>query len=91
MAGSPLSLVVALLAYAGAFCLPTWTWCHVLPLRLGEVLRVSSVVRRTDVALQPTAASTVALWLTDLLTVALAVAPTVLAGVVGTAWALALT
>ena len=115
VAGSPLGIGVALLAYAGAFGLRTWAWCrvlpvltpghawaalhvsllgnHVLPLRLGEVLRVSSVVRRTDVALQPAAASTVTLRLTDLLTVAglaLAFAPTVLAGVVGVPWALAL-
>jgi len=42
---------------------------HVLPLRLGELLRVTSVLRRTELALRPVAASVVALRLTDLLAV----------------------
>ena len=42
---------------------------HVLPLRLGELLRVTSVLRRTELAWRPVAASVVALRLTDLLAV----------------------
>ena len=40
---------------------------HVLPLRLGEVLRVTSVLRRTPLAPQPVIASTVLLRAADLL------------------------
>src|SRR5690606_23850623 len=40
---------------------------HVLPLRLGEVLRVTSVVRRTGVGLGAATASTVSLRAADLL------------------------
>ncbi|MBW3576621.1 MAG: flippase-like domain-containing protein [Actinobacteria bacterium] len=42
---------------------------HVLPLRLGEPLRVASVVRRAGVPLRPAAASVVTLRAADLLTV----------------------
>ncbi len=62
---------------------------HLLPLRLGEALRVSSVARRTDVGWRPALASTALLRLTDLLTVAslaLVFAPAVLPGAVGWRW-----
>ncbi|MDP9022442.1 MAG: lysylphosphatidylglycerol synthase domain-containing protein, partial [Actinomycetota bacterium] len=42
---------------------------HVLPLRLGEPLRVASVVRRAAVPLRPAAASVVTLRAADLLAV----------------------
>ena len=44
---------------------------HVLPLRLGEALRVTSVLRRTDLATAPVVASAVALRAADLLAVLL--------------------
>jgi uncharacterized membrane protein YbhN (UPF0104 family) len=44
---------------------------HVLPFRLGEALRVTSVLRRTDLPLAPVAATTVTLRLADLGSVAL--------------------
>ncbi|MGP3916978.1 lysylphosphatidylglycerol synthase domain-containing protein [Nonomuraea sp. 10N515B] len=44
---------------------------HVLPFRLGEVLRVTSVTRRTHLAARPVIASTVSLRSADLLAVAL--------------------
>jgi uncharacterized membrane protein YbhN (UPF0104 family) len=59
---------------------------HVLPLRLGEVLRVTSVLRRTQLPTRPVAASAVALRLADLLAVlalALAAAPGILIGLAG--------
>jgi uncharacterized membrane protein YbhN (UPF0104 family) len=43
---------------------------HVLPLRLGEVLRVTSVLRRTDLDARPVLASAVTLRAADLLAVA---------------------
>ena len=43
---------------------------HVLPLRLGEVLRVTSVLRRTDLQTRPVVASAVTLRAADLLAVA---------------------
>ncbi|MGE3285785.1 MAG: lysylphosphatidylglycerol synthase domain-containing protein [Pseudonocardia sp.] len=55
---------------------------HVLPLRLGEVLRVTSVLRRTDLAARPVIASTVTLRGADLgavLGLALLAAPGALA------------
>jgi uncharacterized membrane protein YbhN (UPF0104 family) len=65
---------------------------HVLPLRLGEALRVTSVLRRTSVATPGVIASTVALRTGDVLAVlllALVAAPTVLLTVGGTwTWAL---
>lgn len=42
---------------------------HLLPLRLGEALRVTSVLRRTELPVRPVVASTVALRLADLLAV----------------------
>ncbi|MGH3786345.1 MAG: lysylphosphatidylglycerol synthase domain-containing protein [Pseudonocardiaceae bacterium] len=62
---------------------------HVLPLRLGEVLRVTSVLRRTPLAPQPVIASTVLLRAADLLGVlvlaALAV-PGLVAAMAGQWW-----
>ena len=66
---------------------------HVLPLRLGEVLRVTSVLRRTDLAPGPVVASAVTLRLGDLLgllVVAVAATPALLATLVGAAWSVAL-
>ncbi|MGH4023727.1 MAG: hypothetical protein ACRDRV_03995, partial [Pseudonocardiaceae bacterium] len=62
---------------------------HVLPLRLGEVLRVTSVLRRTPLAPQPVIASAVTLRAADLLGVlALAVlaVPGLVAGLIGPWW-----
>lgn len=62
---------------------------HVLPLRLGEVLRVTSVLRRTPLAPQPVIASAVTLRAADLLGVlALAVlaVPGLVTGLVGRWW-----
>jgi uncharacterized membrane protein YbhN (UPF0104 family) len=59
---------------------------HVLPLRLGEALRVTSVLRRTDLPSAPVVASAVALRLGDLLAVgllAVLAAPHVVAAVLG--------
>lgn len=59
---------------------------HVLPLRLGEVLRVTSVVRRTDLPARPVIAGVVALRLSDLLALlwlAAVAAPVVLGRIVG--------
>jgi len=59
---------------------------HVLPLRLGEVLRVTSVLRRTDLPAGPVTASAVSLRLTDVLAVlglAALAAPTLLTDVAG--------
>jgi uncharacterized membrane protein YbhN (UPF0104 family) len=67
---------------------------HVLPLRLGEVLRVTSVTRRTGVPFAAAAASTVTLRAADVLAVvglAAALGPRAAAGLVGTAgWLLML-
>ena len=62
---------------------------HVLPFRLGEILRVTSVVRRTDLRLEPVTATTVTLRLADLLSVAVLalVAVPGLAGELIGAWA----
>lgn len=43
---------------------------HVLPLRLGEPLRILSVVRRADIGVGPATASTVTLRVADLITLA---------------------
>lgn len=62
---------------------------HVLPLRLGEALRVTSVLRRTDLAPGAVTASAVLLRVADLLAVlglAAVAAPGMVAGVLG-AWA----
>ena len=89
VAGAPLTVSAAVLAYAAAFGLRTWAWCHVLPglsagqswaalhvsllgnhllpLRLGEVLRVTSVRRRTALPLAPVLSSAVLLRASDLL------------------------
>lgn len=62
---------------------------HVLPLRLGELLRVTSVLRRTDLAARPVVASAVTLRAGDLLAVgalaAIAV-PGLLSRLVGPWW-----
>jgi uncharacterized membrane protein YbhN (UPF0104 family) len=66
---------------------------HVLPFRLGEVLRVTSVLRRTQLPVAPVVASTVALRATDLLAVvvlAVVAAPTVLNDMIATRWAVLL-
>lgn len=62
---------------------------HVLPLRLGEALRVTSVVRRTDVDLQDATASTVVLRAADVVAVVgigLVVAPGVAMDLMGRWW-----
>jgi len=59
---------------------------HVLPLRLGEALRVTSVVRRTDVSLAAATASTVMLRASDIFAVvglAALLGPQVVDGLVG--------
>ncbi len=59
---------------------------HVLPMRMGEALRPLSVARRTDIALAPAAASTVALRAVDLIAVlglALLVSPALVLGAAG--------
>ena len=59
---------------------------HVLPLRLGEALRVTSVVRRTEVSLATATASTVMLRASDILAVvglAALLGPGVVDGLVG--------
>lgn len=67
---------------------------HVLPLRLGEALRVTSVVRRTGIGFAPATASTVMLRAADILavgTLATALGPRVVGSVVGGhAWLLIL-
>ncbi len=62
---------------------------HVLPFRLGEILRVTSVLRRTSLAVGPVTATTVTLRLADLLSVAVLalVAVPGLAGELIGAWA----
>jgi uncharacterized membrane protein YbhN (UPF0104 family) len=89
----PAGLAGALLAYAAAFALRSWSWRsvlpalsfgqswaalhvsllgnHVLPLRLGEVLRVTSVLRRTGLPARPVTASAVTLRSADVLAVLL--------------------
>jgi uncharacterized membrane protein YbhN (UPF0104 family) len=65
---------------------------HLLPLRLGEALRVTSAVRRTDVGLSAATASTVMLRAADVVAViglAAVLGPRVVAGTTG-AWAWAL-
>ena len=62
---------------------------HVLPLRLGEALRVTSVVRRTDIDVQDATASTVVLRAADVVAVVgigLVVAPGVAMGLLGRWW-----
>jgi uncharacterized membrane protein YbhN (UPF0104 family) len=59
---------------------------HVLPLRLGEPLRVTSVLRRTPLALRPVAASAVTLRAADLaaaVSLAAVIAPAVTVDLVG--------
>lgn len=59
---------------------------HILPLRLGEALRVSSVVRRAGVSFAPATASTIMLRAADILavgTLATALGPRVVGSVVG--------
>jgi uncharacterized membrane protein YbhN (UPF0104 family) len=66
---------------------------HVLPLRLGEILRVTSVLRRTDLSAKPVTASALTLRAGDLAAVvvlALVAAPTVLSRLSGVwVWPLA--
>ena len=67
---------------------------HVLPLRLGEVLRVTSVLRRTTLPAGPVLASALSLRLADVLAVvllALVAAPVMLDELVGRAWVVTLT
>ncbi len=59
---------------------------HVLPFRLGEVLRVTSVLRRTDLPAGPVTASAVALRAADLLAV-LALAAVAVGALPGWGWA----
>lgn len=62
---------------------------HVLPLRLGEVLRVTSVLRRTDLEARPVIASAVTLRAADLLAVAalaLIAVPGLVPALVGPWW-----
>ena len=66
---------------------------HVLPLRLGEVLRVTSVLRRTRLPRGAVIASAVTLRLADVLAVvllAVLVAPLMLDDLVGRGWVVAL-
>ncbi len=111
LVADPPGLAAALVAYAAAFGLRSWSWRrvlpglglgqawaalhvsllgnHVLPFRLGEALRVTSVLRRTSLEPRPVIASAVTLRGADLLAVfllALAAAP----GFLGRwAWAVA--
>jgi uncharacterized membrane protein YbhN (UPF0104 family) len=65
---------------------------HVLPFRLGEALRVTSVLRRTDLPAAPVTASAVALRVADLLAVLVLAAvgsPAVVGEFGGWGWALA--
>ncbi|MGI8797858.1 MAG: lysylphosphatidylglycerol synthase domain-containing protein [Pseudonocardia sp.] len=66
---------------------------HLLPLRLGEVLRVTSVLRRTSLPARPVIASAITLRAADLVVVlalALVVAPAALAAAAGSwLWAVA--
>ncbi len=62
---------------------------HVLPLRLGEVLRVTSVLRRTPLAARPVIASAVTLRAADVLGVlalTVLVVPGLVVGLVGRWW-----
>lgn len=62
---------------------------HVLPFRLGEALRVTSVLRRTDLPARPVVASAVTLRLGDVVAVAalaLIAAPALVDGLLGRAW-----
>ncbi len=62
---------------------------HVLPLRLGEALRVTSVLRRTDLPAKPVLASAVTLRAADLLAVAalaLVAVPGLVSRLVGPWW-----
>ncbi|HUR75127.1 MAG TPA: lysylphosphatidylglycerol synthase domain-containing protein, partial [Sporichthya sp.] len=67
---------------------------HLLPFRLGEVLRVTSVLRRTDLRPEPVTATTITLRLADLLSVAalaLVAVPGLASELIGMwAWALAI-
>lgn len=66
---------------------------HVLPLRLGEPLRITSVVRRTDTDVASATASTVALRTADVVAVigiGLVVGPGVAASLLGSWWPLLL-
>jgi len=108
LAGQPMRIGLALVAYAAAFTLRSWAWCrvlptlppgqawsalhvsllgnHVLPFRLGEALRVTSVLRRTALPVRPVIVSAVTLRVGDVLAVgllALAAAPAVLLSVAG--------
>ena len=111
---APLALAAALLGYAAAFAVRSWTWRrvlpaltlgqswaaihvsllgnHVLPLRLGEILRVTSVLRRTSLTARPVISSVVLLRLGDLLALLVVAAvstPVALVAIVGTGGALA--
>lgn len=110
---APLALTGALIGYAAAFGVRTWTWRrvlpaltlgqswaaihvsllgnHVLPLRLGEILRVTSVLRRTSLSARTVIASVVLLRLGDLsalLVVAAVATPVALVSIVGAAGAI---
>lgn len=115
VAGSPLAIGGALMAYAVAFGVRTLAWTrvqpglslgqawagihvsllgnHVLPLRLGEVLRVTSVLRRTALAPKAVIAGVVVLRLGDLVAlilVAAVAAPVTLTSIVGTGGSIAI-
>lgn len=88
----PLGLLVALVAFGGAFTLRTFAWRsvlpdlslghawaglhvalggnHLLPLRLGEPLRIVSVVRRAGIDWQRATASTITLRAADIVSIA---------------------
>jgi uncharacterized membrane protein YbhN (UPF0104 family) len=108
MADAPLSVLVALGAFALAFVIRAGLWVrvlpglpfrhalaginlalganHVLPLRLGEPMRIVSVVRRTDTSFEAATASTVTLRAADILSVAVVgvvLGPTLFARLVG--------
>ena len=109
-ASEPISVAVALSAFAAAFMMRAMAWRrvlpslsfghslagihlalggnHVLPLRLGEALRVVSVVRRTPVSTDAAVASSLTLRTADTLALlgwGLAVSPVVLVAIMGTA------
>ncbi len=115
VAGSPLTMVGALMAYAAAFGIRSLAWTrvqpglshgqawagihvsllgnHVLPLRLGEILRVTSVLRRTALAPRSVIAGVVVLRLGDLvalIVVAAVATPVALTSIVGVGGSIAI-
>lgn len=115
VAGSPLAIAAAVVAYAAAFGIRSVAWArvqpglslgqawagihvsllgnHVLPLRLGEVLRVTSVLRRTALTAKPVIAGVVVLRLGDLaalIFVAAVATPLALTAIVGVGGSIAI-